>query len=353
MFIIFLNMFLILFIIGFVITLIFTKLKGFKLFLPNLLVSCICSIVLTGLCLIFTSYGVRDFEYLHGKVIDKEKQKVSCEHRYVCGEECDTDDDGKQTCSPVYCPVHSYDVDWIVISDLKNIKIDRVDSQGLDMPAEWKNAQINDAVTIKKSFSNPILYQLDQSPFSYPPVEQKFENLPNYPKIYNYYKLNPLVDMTENSHTQINDFIINWEKDNSKIKKTNIIVVLTNETNDEYFNALLNKWKSVKKNDIILIYGLDKDDNIIWFNGTSYAKGMNNIFMFEKLKTNTYNKQFNIKHVSNQLTIINEYFNRVSDERFSAMKLEASRPSNLVIFIICLIMIVVDTTIKYFLNQEN
>lgn len=330
--------------IGLIISIIFIVMtKSREIMFPIFGITLIVASVLTFLCYISTSAGITDVEYLHGKIIDKRKEKVICEHNYVCGQSCYLAGKGNQICTPVYCKMHSFDIDWVIVSDLKNIVIDRDDSQGLSMPNSWKMAKINEPVTIDKHFVNPILYQLEESPFFYFSPQKKFDNLPNYPKIYNYYKFQPLIDRTENSHTQINDFIINWEKDNSKIKKSNIIVVLTNETDDSYFEALMNKWKSVKKNDIILVYGLDADDNILWFTGTTYAKGMDNILMLEKLKTNTYNKQFSINHISNQLTIINDYFNKVSSEKFSEMKSEAMRPSLMLFLVFSILMIVIDS----------
>lgn len=292
---------------------------------------------ITGLVLLNSTFSIVDVQYLHGKITDKSSQRVSCEHKYECGESCHTENN-KKVCEPVYCNRHSYDIDWYLNTTIGKINIKRINDRGDEEPPTWTNAFINEAVTKEDDYLNPLLHDLEHSIYYYH-TDKEFKDLPDYPKVHNVYKFNPVINDTSSI---VSDYIINWEKENSSNKKVNIIVVLTNETDIKYFDSLMNKWKSPKKNDIILVYSIDSENNINWLEATTYAKGKDNFLLLEKLKTNALETKYNLEHIKSQLNIIENDFNKVSSESFTELKNESFRVNFIIFAIGSIVMILLN-----------
>lgn len=318
------------------------------MFTINVIASCL----ITGLVLLNSTFSIVDVQYLHGKITDKSSQRVSCEHKYECGESCHTEN-GKKVCEPIYCNRHSYDIDWFLNTTVGKIEIKRINDRGDKEPPTWTNAFINEAVTKEDQYLNPLLHDLNNSIYYYH-TDKEFDDLPDYPKVHSVYKFNPVVDVSKSKYiySTISDYIINWEKENSSNKKVNIIVVLTNETDIKYFDSLMNKWKSPKKNDIILVYSIDNENNINWLEATTYAKGKDNFLLLERLKTNALEAKYNLEHIKSQLNIIENDFNKVSSERFTELKNDSFRV-NFLIFAIGSIMMILLNIFMYLYERRK
>ena len=57
----------------------------------------------------------------NGLITKKYNVEVTCEHDYVCGQICEKDSSGNQTCRPKYCKEHPFDIDWYVTIHLFNV----------------------------------------------------------------------------------------------------------------------------------------------------------------------------------------------------------------------------------------
>lgn len=223
-----------------------------------------------GVLVVLAGYGfglyreMGDVQILNGKVVAKEIVRVSCTHSYSCRcrqvcsgsgknrschRECDT------------CYEHNNDWDHDLRTTLGTITIDRVDRQGKVVPPRYTSAQINDPVAQTNYYRNYIkaapdsIFNKAQNALL---LEQYQGKLPPYPNhVYDYHRLDrvisvglPVTDMREwnvKLATALNDL--------GKAKQVNAVIVLTNETNPNYANALSAYWLGGKKNDVIAVLG--------------------------------------------------------------------------------------------------
>lgn len=215
--------------------------------------------------------NVSDTEIWGGTIISKTRDKVSCEHSYRCRCHNVCSGTGKnRTCSEHCdtCYDHFYDVDWFVTtSNSENIYISRINRQGTEMPPRWAIIKIGDPTSTEHSFDNYI----KAAPGTLFKREGfKKENIPKYPSVYDYYKINRVINDTNHN-------INSWNKDlefiNSHIareKQANLILVLTNK-NKDFFYTLQQAWLGGKKNDIVLVIGTDNNE-VKWADVLAWSK---------------------------------------------------------------------------------
>lgn len=210
--------------------------------------------------------NVGDTETLNGAVTNKKRVQVHCRHSYSC--HCVTVSCGKN-CRTTICQTcydHNYDVDWNVYSNIEDLSINTLDSQGLQEPPRWTIVKIGDPVSKLHSYENyikgaPGTLLKDQG------LEGKYKTLlPDYPGIiYDYYHNDRMVTIGYGLPD-----IKEWNKSLSKLnsivgyqKGCNIILVIGRKLDREYFYALSQHWIGGKKNDIIIILNMD-GERIDW-----------------------------------------------------------------------------------------
>lgn len=216
-------------------------------------------------------FQTNDIEIWNGHVIEKKKEKVSCEHSYPCNcrEEC-TGSGENESCSTVCdtCYEHFYDIDWNVYDSVSEIyTINRVDRQGLDEPGRWSSTNIGEPTSSKHNYTNYVLAS-PQTLFRYSGVADKYQAiLPKYPaNIYDYYKLNRFLSIGVSV-----DDVNKWNDDLSKLndelgskKQANIIVIATKNMSSDFGYALRQHWVGGKKNDVIVLMNLDEANKVTW-----------------------------------------------------------------------------------------
>lgn len=259
-------------------------------------------IIAISIAIIFKG-NVLDYEVWSGKVIDKSKDMVSCSHDYPCNcrEECSGSGES-ETCSTVCdtCYEHSHDYDWNVLSDIATFTVERIDEQGVKTPPRWTLVRRGDPVAVKKRYDNYIKAS-NHSLFKKKTKENK--NVPSYPlKIYDIYNINRLVTTHK---FQINSKEINEKlmEVNSRIgprSQANLILVLT-KNDEEFFYDLISEWDGAKKNDVVVVLGLNDDLSVKW--SKSHALTDNSLFLVQ-LDHELKNKEFS-------LSILDEVENKV------------------------------------------
>lgn len=213
-----------------------------------------------------------DMEIWSGRIVDKKKVWVSCEHSYECN--CSTDDEGNRSCQTCY--EHFNDWDWrIYTSNGETITIDRVDRRGSYEPPRWTKAYKGEATAVAHSFENYIKANPDTILRRTNAVE-RFKNLvPAYPnKVYDYYRVNRFVEagMREG---HIRDWV--WllrelNADLGKKKQVNVIVVAVKTGDSSYRFALEEAWLGGKKNDLVIILGVPNYPEISWAHVMSWSR---------------------------------------------------------------------------------
>lgn len=217
-----------------------------------------------------------DSEVWNGIITGKKQVSVPCSHSYRChchnvpscsgsgknrscgtSEKCDT------------CYEHYNDWDWDVYSSIgSTFTIDRVDRRGSDQPPRWGAVRMGEPMSVTHSYTNYI----KASPgtlFRHQGVEGRFiKFLPKYPDdIYDYYRLNRLVLVNGASVPDVAEWNAGLAALNGKLgarRQSNMIVVLAKNLPDEFYYALEEAWIGGKKNDTVLVIGVDAQLKPTW-----------------------------------------------------------------------------------------
>jgi hypothetical protein len=283
---------------------------------------------------IYLTTQASDFEIWNGQVVNKERNEVSCSHSYdcpPCKKVCTKRSDGSKSCHKECstCYKHDYDVDWDVFTTVGTFTISRGagNEQGLRPPRDWKNAQIGDPAASEHGYENFLLIGDDSLTFKSESLEERYAAIIHgYPEVYSYYSYNRVLNTTKAGTSWLNDKVSKWLSTKGNQKQLNIIYILTEESPD-YFVATMSKWAGGKKNDLIIMVGMDQSGKeILWFNANTYAKGMNNRELITELKFMSVGKPFTPQLVDAHLAMIDEKFVRLPAETFAKKKSEVQIP---------------------------
>lgn len=220
------------------------------------------------LLVIFWVYSItnslKDTEILNGKVFGKSRDKVGCRHSYSCN--CVTTCSGgkNNSCSTSCqtCYKHSYDINWTVKSNLGDFSIDVLDSQGLKEPPRWTEVKIGDPVSKEHDFDNYIKASKTSIFGKKISLSKKeLKQLPVYPnKVFDYYRIDRVLDLagilSAEELSQANRELSEILKTSGFQKQANVVIVLTNQS-EEFALKLLENWYGGKKNDVVIVIGLN------------------------------------------------------------------------------------------------
>ena len=211
-----------------------------------------------------------DTEVINGVVIGKEQVSVHCRHSYDCNCRRVCSGSGKnRSCRRVCdtCYEHFNDYDWDVHGSTGTTwSINTVDRQGVIMPPRWASTRVGEPTAETHTYENFIKAAPD-SLFRYQGLVEKYKGvLPNYPAgVYNYWHLNRVVQVGVNlpDLDLWNQRLMEINGEVGPKKQVNLAVVVTRKPGD-YFYALEEHWVGGKKNDAILVIGLDSLNKIAW-----------------------------------------------------------------------------------------
>jgi len=279
--------------------------------------------VTTLICIMFLALGkyahMSDFDILNGVVTSKNSEHVTCEHEYVCGQTCSGS--GKhRSCSPKYCKLHSYDVDWHVESTVGESTIDRVDSRGLTPPPRWLEAKIGELATSEESVTSYLLVDPDRFKTT-EPIREKYKDvkIPDYPRVKDYYRFDRVVNETPNDYSTIRDYLDDALKTDGAKYQLNVTLLVTNK-DDDYFNLINEHWSGVRKNDVVLVYGVGSDSKIKWFQAMTYGDGQGNQILLSKLDTLARGQTLDLALITKQYTTITEDYRRLPAKTFAYLE---------------------------------
>ena len=151
-----------------------------------------------------------DTEIINGEVVSKDSQHVSCSHSYDCNcrmvrvpQTCSgtgknrtcTGGGTERKCDTCY--EHSFDVDWMVRSNIGSFGISRVDRQGLMTPPRWAQVANGDPVSKTHMFTNYVKAVPESLFHAHAELNGKFDAMiPAYPSdIYDPYKINRAISV--------------------------------------------------------------------------------------------------------------------------------------------------------------
>lgn len=223
-------------------------------------------------------YGSRyaqgyDIEIHNGRLTSKTSEHVSCEHSYSCNcREICTGSGKDRSCSTTCdtCYEHSYDVDWKLKTEVGDIKVSRVDRRGIFEPPRFSRAQPGDPVSVAKSYQNYIKAAPDSlfSKATEQTLKAQFEGrLPAYPDdVHDLHYVNRVIVQG----VPVPD-VARWNSDLQELlatlgpkKQVNAVLVMTNEVNPNFAEALRAAWLGGKKNDVVVVLGMPQYPEIAW-----------------------------------------------------------------------------------------
>lgn len=217
-------------------------------------------VVIGGASYAIYQANLSDVEVLGGRITDKKREQVHCRHSYQCycvsvscGKNCRTN-----ICQTCYH--HSYDVDWEVKSTVGNFDIDTIDWQGVQEPPRWTKVVIGEPAARLHSYTNYIKASPDSLFRKSGNLEKYKDSIPNYPSlVYDYHRIDRLVQIGTTypvDATAWNKAIEEINADVGFAKQASVSVVLANKE-EEFANAIEQKWLGGKKNDVIVAIGTD------------------------------------------------------------------------------------------------
>ncbi|QQO38380.1 hypothetical protein VPG01_022 [Vibrio phage VPG01] len=281
----------------------------------------IVSLLLTGLTEMSKYSGMWDTEILNGYVESKAPVEVSCEHSYPCNPRTVCSGSGKsRSCTTVYdtCYDHSYDVDWDVKTTVGTVTIDRVDRQGTTEPPRFTAVQIGEPASAAHAYVNYLKGAKDSLLYTKQETDKNYQDiLVSYPRVFDYYRVKTVINQTK-LDTRLEEIYLRQRmKELGAKKQVNIIAVFTNQ-NPDFFNVLLSHWGGVKKNDVLMMFGM-KGDTVQWFKSTSFADGMDNRDLHVQLRNNAITKPYSIELFKEQINLVDEKFTRLPNKKFEYM----------------------------------
>lgn len=221
-----------------------------------------------------------DHEVWNGQVADKKKVRVSCSHSYqcFCVDSCTTDSKGNRSCTQICqtCYEHSHDFDWDVFTTIGDFSISRIDRQGVNEPPRWSRVQKGDPVAKVKSFTNYVK-GADQSLFrTNDELAKRYAGkLPNYPiGLYDYHYIDRVLSVGVPIDAKQWSYQLALKLRNLGIEKqANAIIVFSSDPSPAFADALMAHWNGAKKNDIVIVIGVEKGSTkIVWARVMGWTK---------------------------------------------------------------------------------
>lgn len=239
------------------------QISGKALALSLAIVACVAGIS-TAICYYD---NVSDIEVWNGSVSGKRQDRVSCGHSYSCNcRSCSCDSKGNcSTCCDT-CYEHTWDYNWnVYTTNQETITIDRVDRQGVSTPPRWTVVQVGEPTTVSHRYDNYIKGSPGTLFKKTGQLEKFAASIPKYPQPYDYYKMDRLLVEPGLIHDQYS-----WNQQladiNAKLghkKQVNAMVLITKKPREFYY-ALEQAWIGGKKNDAILVVGVDSNMHPSW-----------------------------------------------------------------------------------------
>lgn len=256
---------------------------------------------------------------IHYDGILSDKQIKLETESYSCGK------DNKETC---YRTVKKY---HLIGSIYDNNKCD-IEVSSFD----YHDAKIGERFTCIVNEENYILFNKD-----YYKTSRSVRENPEYvkiiknfdkPSVYDNYKFKRIYYFENQNQNKANSTVTSLSLQKldddlqNKISKRpyDVKIVIVKNISSDFYPALLDNWKKygIGPNEIIVFYGIDNDDNIIWNNIATFAKNDSNL----KLTADFITKHINVKSklteqiVSNDTDWILKNYVAVSNSKFEYLK---------------------------------
>jgi hypothetical protein len=232
--------------------------------------------VLTGWYSDIAARGT-DVEIWNGRIASKTSGTEHCCHSYDCNcrEICSgsgEDESCFEKCDTCY--EHDQDKWWAAdTTNSESAFSSSCNPPSTREPARWTQIRVGEPTAIEHRYEN-LIKASPESIFSpVKPSESDLAAVPDYPRVSDLYRVNrvlsslPLPDLRETQEAM--------EEANADLgakKQVNMMIVATSSTDRSFAEAVRRKWLGGKKNDVILVVGVNRDLSINWAEAVSWTK---------------------------------------------------------------------------------
>jgi hypothetical protein len=224
----------------------------------------VASLILFGAVALGKGYKMADTEVWSGEITSKERIHDTYEQSYQC--HCTTDSKGNTSCQTCY-ETH-YTVQWYAHSNIRTFQIDKLDRTTRLVymspdPAFYTGIQKGDPVAMPHQYTNYIKAVPESILRPMPSdLKKKYVGMiPNYPlQVHDFYSIDRVVPVGVNipNLREWNDALAQKLKTLGPTFQANVVLVVTNIADPNYFYALQDAWLNGKKNDIVVVIGAPK-----------------------------------------------------------------------------------------------
>lgn len=318
-----------------------------------------CSVSLASILIIFLFMkmnATHDTEIWNGEVTKKYSEKVSCEHSYSCNcQNVCSGSGSSRSCSQVCqtCYEHSNDVDWVVKSNVGGTTISRIDRQGLKEPPRWSKVTTGEPYSETYSFINYIKASPDSLFVGSKSLVEKYSiELPNYPEINDYYKVQRVITKGVSVDNTLNLKLNEMQKKWGPQKQVNLIpIFLSEKYSQEFFKAIEAHWLGGKKNDVVIVTQLTKEGTVNWTRVMSRSenKSFDKSIEFDMAQMKKFDTDAFIKILD---VNIMQRFNREDFHKYEYLLNEFS-PSGIAVVIGLIISLIINIVLGHFAVKED
>lgn len=232
----------------------------------------ISTILMFGAFYISRGMQTADTEIINGEVIDKTRKHGHYLRPYECNCTSYTSCSGSgssRSCSTrrvcQTCYEDRYTVTWECIANIGRVTIKHLDETSRSVyntpdPKRYTDIVIGEPFAMENSYTNYIkavpgsLFRPAQETLK----QQYASKIPEYPgQVFDFYRINRTVPVGVNipNIREWNDSISNALRVLGPKRQANVVVVVTNIADPNYFYALQDAWVNGRKNDIVLVIG--------------------------------------------------------------------------------------------------
>ena len=231
----------------------------------------ISAIILSGAFYAGVGSKTADTEIWNGEVVGKTRVHGTYVESYKCRCRTVTKSSGsgkdRRTWSEEECDTcyrDHFTVKWDCQSNIGEWRIDSLDETSKRVysapdPARWTAIKNGDPVSRTNGYTNYVK-AVPESLFRPAAENLKVQfagQIPAYPlNIYDFYKIDRVIPIGVNIDTRDwNDKLSNITKKLGPAKQANVVIVITKNSDPNYFYALQDAWVGGKKNDVVVVIG--------------------------------------------------------------------------------------------------
>lgn len=221
--------------------------------------------------------STRDVEIISGQITNKERVNGHYLRPYQCN--CTTDSKGNRSCQTCY--EDRYTVKWTADSTVGSYTIESLDKSSKRVwltpdPERYVKINIGDPAAAEHYYKNYMLGMPEEysQNKNLGASAELIAKIPAYPEVFDFYNVNRVLNidglLTSEKEVEYNKAIANKLKTLGPSKEVNIILIV-GKADENLMYAIREKWNGVKKNDVVVVVGLE-DNQVKTVNVLTFAK---------------------------------------------------------------------------------